>query len=1225
MSDPKPTRDQERAIKSAAQTILVSAGAGGGKTSVLVDRCVHLIAESRPPCPIDRLLIVTFTDAAAAQMRQRIATALRKRLAQHPDNRFIATQLSFLGSANICTLHAFCRRVLSRYFAQADLDPQMPLLDAHDAAILRRQTAAQVFDAMMDRDDAKGEAWRSLVACYSSRSDNILIDIIMRTAAFLESLPDPDAWMQEATARLDIPPGGIPEFWATQLHEVLRNELSGQCDAAAAILATLPDSPDWASGMKEAASRYQNAIAEWQDLLGRDHSAMWKALGQIAAYEFPGLPDRRSGAYKKLAQDEKDRFSKLLDSVKSLRDDQFKARLQTDWASFTITEWGDGIARIRPHVVALVGAVDQYRVAYETAKQDAGALDFADLERKTYDLLRDDTNGVARRLRDDLRHILVDEFQDINPLQERILNLLRPTTGSLGSIFAVGDVKQSIYRFRLAEPQLFLDLRDSLSAGGADSANDSGELIDLRENFRSSAPVIEAINRIFERLFTREFGGLEYDEHARLIAGRSQAPALPNPAIELHVLEDMARTADSDELASDESSSLEWERIEREAYVIAERIKSLASQGIAFGDIVILMRSLQARASLLVRTLLKLDVPVLADIGGGLFESLEVMDVLSLLSLIDNQEQDIPWAAVLRSPLTNPALTDDELAEIRSHSPKDTFCAAVRNYVTDGSNSELRTSLTKIIARIANWRRTTRLTPLADVLWSIYEQTGYLAYVSGLKDAALRRSHLLTLHDYARQFGAFHRQGLHHFLRFLEQVSQADENLEARPVAATAIDAVRLMTIHRSKGLEFPVVILADAGKRFNLRDMQESIVFDRRLGPGLEAVDLNRRIRYPTLPYRLAQRAARRESLEEEARLLYVALTRAKEHIVLIGTGLLSKIEDYRNLFDAHKGPLPLAARQDVQTMLDWLLATISCQPGDDRLFLVRSYARDEIAGWTIDPPQHPGLKERLRRCAELESLDVAPHENETVERVKRRLTTPYAGHELTQVPAVVAASAIKRRWTAADEEVADWDGLQAKPAQFSTDWSLQFPPPAILALQARSDPTVVGTLTHEFLQLANLSRSCDAEDLASQLNELIEAGVFTQQEARLIDAAPIEWFFTTDVGQRMRGGTARVLREWPFVMSIDPRRYDPRAAALGPDDTVLVRGIIDCLIETPDGWEIIDYKTDAVSGDALRERAEAYRGQLEIYAAAVQATWTKPIVARRLIFLAARQIVSA
>ena len=1253
VSEIRWTPSQQAALDAGGGSILVSAAAGSGKTAVLAERCARLIADQERPCGVDRLLVVTFTDAAAAEMRSRIGAVLRSRLERSPSHARLQGQLALLDSAHISTLHSFCRRLLARFFPQADLDPQVPILNPADARLMRQEAVAAVFDEYEGKKDADADAFFDFLSAYGGASERLLMKLIQQLDEFLASLPDPEAWIAQANKRMSSSGDALSSFWLERLLGELKEELGLQSTLLADYIRMLSDWPSSATASADCLREYAAALETWQSSLGTSADVAKVddvCLRLIPEFKFPS-PPRKTKKLEDLADADKQAFIDAAELVRKIKKDLFETRLKKPFGRFAVKDWSEGIARTMPNVALLFQLAVDFRARYQAAKAELGVLDFTDLERRALALLADEANGVAARLRDQFEHVLVDEFQDINPVQAEILRLVSRETIAPrpANMFTVGDVKQSIYRFRLAEPRLFLDRRaDFLAAAGKPDSR--GVAIDLADNFRSRPILLDAVNSIFERLMTPELGGIAYDDSAKLRPGRKETdfrPAL-SPPLELHLLEDFASAASDDdahetEEATKDSGAAELVRIEREALVCAERIKDCIAHGHEYGDIVILMRSMQARAGLFIRTLVRCGIPVFSDTSGGLFEALEAQDVLSLLAVIDNPLQDIPLAAILRSPLFGTPLTDSELVEIRRNPkaglPGVAFCEAVWTYADSGADAALQARLARIRDQIDKWRQRSRHRPLTETIWEIYEESGYLAYVSGLRDGPQRRANLIRIHEYARQFGSFRKQGLLRFLQFIDGVRAMGEDLEPGSVMTGPQDVVRVMTIHRSKGLEYPVVIVAELGKRFNLSDCRGAILFDRELGVGMEAVDLKKRIRYESLPHRMVAEAVKRQSLAEELRVLYVAMTRAKERLIAIGTKSLSRIDEWRARLAGHIGPLSVADRRSATSALDWVAQALACHPsawadakdkGSDERFFVRVYDAAEMGRWQLDPPVKADVASRLEQIAAFDKLDVRATAADAdsgawVKLIERRLTSTYPAMAMTRVPAVAAASVLKRRWNAqedADDPAHPWHHSQGAGTKREFDAS-RLRLPSFRSSEASIDQTQRGTWTHELLQRVELTQPCDEANLRDQLASIIQAGDLHQEEGDQIDLAALAWFFTTDLGGRIRDSRAIVHREWPFVIGVDPVRYDPAARQTDPQDVMLVRGIIDCLFDAGAGLEILDYKTDRVTGEGVAQRAAAYAGQLRIYAKAVEMTWGRPVHRMHLAFLAARQIL--
>ncbi|MBX3395598.1 MAG: helicase-exonuclease AddAB subunit AddA [Phycisphaerae bacterium] len=1277
MSDIEWTSSQKEAIHTFDRSLLVSAGAGSGKTAVLAERCAKLVLDADPPCEIDQLLVVTFTEAAAAEMRERIGRSLRKRQAANPSDSRLKRQLFFLDTAQISTIHSFCRTILNRYFAQADIDPQSPILDPNEAAIMKREAVRGVFDSSAARRDAGGAQFLEFLAAYGS-SEKYLQDIVLRLCEFLASLPDPEAWLDTSYLRLMHANKCEPsEFWLDSLGILLIEECAARKEMViherARLMAFCPDVDEARQALRpflESLDQIESSLEGWRSSLERDRSAATineVCLKGIAGFQFPALPRRRASANAdELLSVSATVVNQGRSALEKIRD-SFQKDLQERWSRFDVAGWTAGLDQTLPHMLQLLGVVRATRDAYQNAKRELGVIDFSDLERMTYDLLLDESNGVAARLRDEIRHVLVDEYQDVSPIQAEILRLVSrdDDPNREGNLFTVGDVKQSIYRFRLAEPALFLarqrrfmenptDKKLSETSPGQAPSKPPGRAIDLVSNFRSDSKIIDAINAVFEKLMAADLGGINYDRHARLVYGpkaddSSSATPMASgaPPIELHILETFKRAAAAK--ASDDNGDMD--RIELEAYAIAERIKALVAEGRQYGEIAILMRSMKPRAEIVARTLNLLGVPVHVQTAGGLFDTLESRDILSLLAVLDNARQDIPLAAVLASPLLGDPLDATTLAGVRASLGPDgrslPFHVAASTLAAGNDSSEIATALRSRFRILNDWRRRIHRRPVAEVLWEIYEESGYLAYVCGLRDGEQRYANLVALHEQARRFGEFQRQGLNRFLQFIDAMQDSDQDLDAGAVSVPTGNVVKIMSIHRSKGLEFPIVILAEIGKKFNTQDASGPILYDRRLGIAMKAVDAEKRIIYPTLSHNLVRQANLTEMLAEELRVLYVGLTRAKHRLILVGTGqahMLLGVEKFE------AGPLSILTRRSATSFLDWVVSAIGAQPRklittlDSRpvigpLFATQCYTLDQMSSWTIEPKPPTKVIERLRAAAATLPLDaptpsaVRPAAAKStgdafnpISMIERRLTVPYPAEALTHVPGVVAASILKRTWNTISDDDQPVGAMPAgrSPGMRAANISpADFRLPAFATSETAPAGPRLGTLTHEFLQQIDLTRPCDEQDLKAQLAEFTSLGCIGASEAAAIDIEALAWFFQTEPGKLLRKPGTRVLREQPFVLSVDPTKYDPRAVAGSPDDIMLVRGIIDCLFDAGDGWEVVDYKTDRVSGPAVDERAAIYDGQLKIYAAAIEALWRSRPCRSWLAFLHPRRMV--
>lgn len=1242
------TDAQRQAIRGQGTGLLVSAAAGAGKTAVLAERCAYLIAEASPACGVEDLLVVTFTDAAAAEMRERIAEALRGQLARRASNRYLQRQLALIDAANISTIHAFCRELLSKYFCQAGLDPNFAVLDADEAELLKHETLEALFRELYGAKTGAAESFRELVELYGEGRDGPIGRFVLSVHDLLRTLVRPQQWLAEAAA---IARPGSGEL-RRALAEDLRVELAGQvrhCRGQAEFIRR--SLANW-SAYAEAIDEYAGQLGQWVGGAAADGGVDEVRAG-LAAYCFPSVRTKPLGKDTPAStRRARDTAKEIFGQIKQ----DFEQRLAKAHGCDDLEREAEQMGRTAPFVETVCRIVEQLEVRYSQAKDRLAAVDFDDLQQKCLDLLTCDRatlepTAVARQLQERFEHVLVDEYQDINSVQDAIISLVsrQGASGRANNLFVVGDVKQSIYRFRQAEPEIFLGRQLAWQERGEPAR---GRVLWLGENFRSQPGVLEVVNAVFERLMSGGLSRITYDERARLIPGlefpsSDEPQVLGMPAAEVHVLSKPATAATDDE---DGQGAMRLEGVEREAYLVGRRILELVGgegepgallyeadgegkwrqRQVSYRDIVVLLRTVRHTAGRMAAVLRQMGVPVFAELSTGYFDSMEVQDVLNLLSIVDNQQQDIPLAAVMRSPLLSPRFSDSDLLRIRGVDGQAPFHQAVRLYADQGADSGLRRRVGTLLATFGRWRDVARVRPVAELLDALYAETGYLAYVGGLPDGAQRRVNLLELHERGRQFGQFARQGLFRFLRFIDQLRRDEREVRSPTPLSEAEDVVRIMSIHRSKGLEFPVVIVPQLGKQFNMTDAAGTMIVDRRRHIGLEVVDEERRIRYSTVGHRFVSRQIRDQTLAEELRVLYVALTRARHRLILVGTCRSNDLEGPRARWADYAGALPEAVVIGARSPLDWLLPVLSCQsagrvcwsdqprPGAEEksLFWVGHYSGDTVAQWAV-PDERGDAKTDIssKRLAELEPIDSPPAGNDEVSEAIARLGAGYDWEALAGLPAVISVSELKRRFALSAEE---GERVRSYLRPRWVDCGPEF-------VQGRSDKGIDrGIATHLVLRHVDLSGACDEAGLAEQIGKMVGRGLLASAQAELVDLGALAWFFGTDLGARLRSGASEVRRELPFVARVAAEGYERSLVGreLDPADGILVRGIVDCLLAEAGGLELIDYKTDRVGREGLAQRVELYRGQMRVYAEAISGIWSQPVRACWLVFLSAEHI---
>jgi ATP-dependent helicase/nuclease subunit A len=1212
------TEGQREAISTTGRSLLVSAAAGSGKTSVLAERCVFLLCDAEVPCEVGDLLVVTFTEAAAAEMKARIARSLSARHSREPGER-TARHLAMLDRATISTLHGFCARVLRQNFHLMGLDPEFRILDEDEASLLRLDVARELFDERYD--DPEDENFRQMVDCYAEGQDERLIAQVIRAYSTLCSVVDPARWLHEARHRIELAidlPLEKSELGEAYL-KMIRAQLTAllnECADAAATIKKLKHFDAYVQHLRElwATLRHWLNVFESHGL-----DALAEESGSV---ELPKLkPVSNSIEGKEIAK-------ARIDSVrKNIKEGPWRKNLL-----FSTDEWKEGLRQTLGHVDVFLSLVADFAERYTRMKDADGAVDFADLEQLTLRSLKLEgvepitPSALARNYQYQFKQVLVDEYQDINEVQDAILSLLSREClkggGNLESnLFCVGDVKQSIYRFRLAEAKQFLDRRAEYLKAGS-----HGKVIDLQTNFRSRGPLLGAINAVFERLMTKEAADLDYDESQKLRAGQSfpdVAEGFVGSPVELHVLAKEAGGGggDSDEIALD--------RTQREAVVLGRRILEMVgrtevparqvvdrglgggtggkTRPVRFGDIVILLRSMRYKGDQFAITLRSMGVAVHTESVTGYFEATEVNDVLSLLHVLDNQRQDIHLAALLRSPLVQLEDAESNLARIRlafGAEPAVPFHLAVQRYAEE-KQDELGVFLRNFRSRLQGWRAEVRQRPVAEMLWNIYNETGYLAYVSGLPNGEQRQANLIELHDRAQQFGTFHRQGLGRFLTFLEKL-KAETDLGQASIASEAEDVVRIMSIHRSKGQEFPVVLLPDLGKAINLQDTQGSILLDRGAGLGLAVIDPVRQIRYPSLASTIVQERLKQQALAEELRVLYVAMTRAKEHLILAGTVAEAQPDKWRQQWAGHSGPLPAEEVLSARTVLDWVGPVAAIVPDQ---FEVQMHAPRELEGWMSSLPSANALTELQKEMADLQPLVPVPEipvEAEGIlEGILAGLNGKYAFGDVADRAAAVSVTGLSKN---AGGEVVGAKGLGDVAGRSLNQ-------PGFLTGQTPVSAADIGTATHAVLEHFSFDGQRSIEE---QIAGMVQSRRLSEGLSGVVDRGAIEWFLGTEVARTIRENAGRVHREVPVYFS----NLMQGELQSDPNDLQMVRGRVDLLVETERGWMIVDYKTDRVSGLEVEQRAASYAGQLEEYRKAIRRITGKEVVECAIVFLAAREV---
>ena len=1192
------TNEQQAAIDSRGQTLLLSAAAGSGKTAVLVERIIRRLLDKEYPIDITELLVVTFTKAAAAEMRDRIGTALMKALSETKDPR-VERQLALLPSAQISTLHAFCQHVIRKYFYTIDLDPAFSIAGEEELNLLRRQVLEDVFLSYYE-DDEKASILYPLADMFGSdRGDDILMDTVSRMYTYARSLAWPEQWLKEAARAYDVAPDAVIDdmVWAGPIKDAVRRILEEDTRLYDGVLYHLRQREAFAPAC-------DTFVAEQAALRQAAQARSWNDLSRfVRAIDFPRLKSLR-----KLSDDDKavwERCKKVRDDVKK---DVIKT-LQAVYFSATPEEWLDGMRAMKPIMDDLVTLTLDFAKAYGAAKKEKGWIDFSDLEHFCLQiLLAPDASpehpvpsAAAEELRSQYEEVFIDEYQDTNGVQELITRLVSGEDNR----FMVGDIKQSIYRFRLADPTLFLEKYQSFSR----DEKSVQRCIDLGRNFRSVPVVLDAVNAVFSRAMTAEAAGMDYGEREKLYAGR-QAPDderwIGGP-VEVDIV-----PTPSDEEDDDGSTAFE-----KECRFIAGRIGELLASGrmaarkdgtlepLSYRHIVVLLRSMAGKADVLIQALQEGGIPSYAEQSGGYFAAVEVQVMLALLRCIDNPEQDLAMAAVLRSPLVG--LDETALAGVRL-AGDGTLWQNLPAFVAslpDGVDE--KEDLQQFMAAFDSWRTYSRRHGVAELLQRLYDDTAYVDFVGAMPGGDVRQANLKALYDRARQYEEAGFRGLFRYLQLMDKMKEDGLDLAPAKVVSEKEDVVRIMSIHKSKGLEFPVVFVADMGKAFNRRDTQDQILFHNRLGIGLKQYDPEWRMSYPTLIWSGIAAQLRWEGTAEEERILYVAMTRARDQLIL--TGHSSHIDRDWQRWTSRLNPA------QAKSYFDWVMPAALApfgakadadyaRPGaawQDAVWQVR-IAKAVPAG-TVEEGAYDGEPrlEALRR-GDLTGTPVPSWLDE-------QLSWQYAYPQAVRTAAKFSVSEVKRRYQELhSDELQDEAALSVPaaaviPTAPGEDDAFAALPPWLAGEEAAVSGAQRGTALHKALQYITPAADQTTATLRREIDAFVRQGLLSREEAKLVYVPVLAAFCQSDIGRRM-AESPELHREYPFTVLLAGGDPLPETET---GEQILIQGVIDCLFREDDAWILVDYKSDRLeTADAFRSR---YAVQLALYKRAVEQITHRPV----------------
>ena len=1197
----KWTPEQQKVIELRDRNILVSAAAGSGKTAVLVERILGKLTRKDHPIDIDQLLIVTFTRAAAGEMRERLTEAVENYLEQDPENEHLQRQQTLIHNAQITTIDGFCSYVIRNYFHTIDLDPGFRTANEGEIKLLKQDVAKEVLESSYQE---RTESFDRFVESFATgKSDEVLMELILRMYEFAMSNPWPLEWLDSCTKAYEIRTKEelVSCIWMKKLWEDaghLLDQITYLQERCKEVIYS-PGGP------------YMYGEALEQDLLFR------RDLEEaFATQDFDGCrvlldswkPKALSRKKDDSVQEDKRELAKNLrdqakDAVKKLRENYFYE---------TTEEVLEELELCREPVQELIRLTRQFIETFSEKKRQKNIVDFTDMEHFALEILVKKEDGEIRytqaadEFSDRFEEILIDEYQDSNLVQETLLQSVSQLRFGRHNLFMVGDVKQSIYRFRLARPELFMEKYETYSL--EDSVC---QRIDLHKNFRSRAGVLEGVNQIFYRIMGKDLGAVEYDADAALYPGavfEEKPEGVPEePACQVLVAQ--TGTDGMDEKMQEQSDQ------ELEARMIGEKIRSMVGTELVwdkkekqyrparYQDCVILLRTITGWAENFVNVLMDMGIPAYATSKTGYFSTTEVQTILNYLRILDNPMQEIPFTGVLLSPLGG--CSARELALLKACYPQEKIYGCVWNYLQEGQDGELCEKLGNFWSVYEKLREKVTYTPIHELIGEILAKTGYGLYAGAMPGGAQRRANLQMLVEKAMEYESTSYRGLFHFVRYIENLQKYEVDFGEAGTIGEEEDTVRIMSIHKSKGLEFPVVFAAGLGKNFNRQDSRGALAVHQKYGVGCDWVEPKLRMKTPTLLKKVIQRELALENTGEELRVLYVALTRAKEKLYL--TGSLKKIEEKLEKWGAEeeKPRLSFLETSTASCALEWVLRSVLHTKMPITVFQVNDLLREDTEERQFGIRQKEWILEGSWRQEEGQK-EVAAWLTQTAGK-------RYPFEACLDIQGKLSVSELKRRSQKEDGS----EGTLLYPE------SVPVPLIPIFIEKHEESGTVRGTAMHHIMQKLDFTCSDTIEKVRRQLEALTCAGTLTQEECTLADIPAIVRFFGTNLGVRAAAAAERgeLYREKQFVIGIPAAEILPEWEG---GELVLVQGIIDIWFYEDGAIVLADYKTDRIAKGQEELLVKRYKAQLDYYGRALEQMTGKQVKEKLIYSFALRKSIA-
>ncbi|HBE9571326.1 TPA: helicase-exonuclease AddAB subunit AddA [Clostridioides difficile] len=1266
MSSPKWTKEQLEVIESRECNLLVAAAAGSGKTAVLVERIIQMITSRENPIDIDKLLVVTFTNAAASEMRERIGDAIGKALDENPENKHLQNQLVLLNKSSITTIHSFCLDVIKSNFHRINLDPNFRIGDQTECAILKQEAIEEVFEDLYEERD---EGFLNLVESYAERGgDKEVQDIILGIYSFAMASPEPKKWLIDSAERFNIDENFdfSQSIWARAILDTVKIEINGLCLNMERALKEVESIEELETFAEKLSVEYKK-IADISQACNKSWDEAYKKMASMSFENYVK-------GVKRISKDAPSYIKESKEKAKTIRD-KTKKSLESI-VSATFNKDNDSIREEIKYLYNIVKPISsvvlRFEEEYSNKKREKGIIDFNDIEHFALNILTDvDEKGnivpsdIAVGYRNKFYEIFIDEYQDSNLVQEVLLKAVANT--ETPNRFMVGDVKQSIYRFRQAKPELFLQKYNNYN----DKKGSSHRKIMLYKNFRSREEVVDAVNYIFENIMNENIGEIEYTEKERLNLGANfnvdtDEKSIIGGATEIHLIQkdnklDDDIINDKDDRINNKEDEIEEEEkldnIQLEARMVGNIIKDLMKvnedgkiqkvydkgidgyRPVEFRDIVILLRATSAWAPVFADELMNMDIPTYADVGVGYFDTIEIKTILSLLQIIDNPMQDIPLISVLKSPIFG--FTPEDLIDIRVQSKDKIFYEVLKSTAeydgfTDSQNEnesefipseECINKSKDFLIKLKEFKEKSMYMSTDEFIWYLYTRTGYYAYVGALPGGSQRQANLKVLFERAKQFEETSLKGIFNFVNFIEKLKKSSSDMGSAKTLGENANVVRIMSIHKSKGLEFPVVICSAMGKNFNTQDFKKSILYHHNLGYGPQFVDYERRISFPSIAKEALKSKINIENLSEEMRVLYVAFTRAKEKLII--TGSTRNIQDSIKRWSNGIESLDTISQYEIlkgKNFLDWImpcvlrhrdLSNLLEEVGLDAVFNVEHNSKWYGKLWNKNDILVEKKSDEEKESIEeiLEKIDVDNPDSDYYSEIEEKLNYIYPYEFSTRKPATISVTEIKKIQNNYEEElintIFEQKVILKKPLFIQNEEERE-----------KISGTERGTVVHLVMEVLDLKNVSSVNDIKSQIRGFVSKGIITEKQASIVNPYKIYKFFASNIGKRMLNAEI-INREKSIYAQVNMKDIYIYEKLINNDDkklydneSVMLRGIVDAYFEEDNQIVLVDYKTDFVNEENINQIIEKYKKQLDLYADIIE-TLTGKSVKEKCIYL--------